>query len=336
MWFYSKFIYKKRYVPPAPPPPPTVSNSWTNSLHRERVNCPQLAMRCTVPVIHSLEQPTSNYLWHKHFLFKNTFGSLLWIAVNLLQSSNFFFIFQTALAAPFKDIFPGTDSQSEISNTGQEPAGALSTQGKDKLHSLTGQLNWYMKGLADDPEPKTQYLNSSPLLTTEEHPAAWCWAVTGDCHVSTGRNPTCPTSLRAATKPSLSRDSPSSACTPDEHVCSEINFSPSQSKLVRSRWDLHGSHYRFAGDLACSPTAEGTSFRQHNSVGAHASPMSMGKPELLISRFESLQRARPESLGRATCQTLSYPRFFMFMKNHNTSWYLLSISRFLLPPLRDL
>ena len=62
-----------------------------------------------------------------------------------------------------------------MSDAGQKPAAApLSTQGKGELHSLTEQLNWYMKGLADDSEPKTQYLNSSPLVTTEEHSAVRC------------------------------------------------------------------------------------------------------------------------------------------------------------------
>lgn len=49
-----------------------------------------------------------------------------------------FFFFLTSSCCTFKDVFPAPNSQSEVCDAGQEPAGALSTQGKGELHSLTG------------------------------------------------------------------------------------------------------------------------------------------------------------------------------------------------------
>lgn len=74
-------------------------------------------------------------------LFPST--PLLSIAVDLLQSSKLFFLgffvsFLTSSSCTFKDVFPAPNSQSEVCDAGQEPAGALSTQGKGELHSLTG------------------------------------------------------------------------------------------------------------------------------------------------------------------------------------------------------
>lgn len=174
-----------------------------------------------------------NYPGHKHFLFKHSLDPCSEKQLIYYKSLHFRYFLNSSCSASHR-YFSGY----KLPKWNFWCWAGISSSQHTRQSRITFR-NWYIGGLADDFQPQTQFLCPSGAWEgsggPSPQPRCCCW--------------TC-------------------CSLPDRHLHSARNSSPSQSKLVCSRRDLHKRHCGFPGDLAGSPAAEGTRLGLHGSAGA--------------------------------------------------------------------
>ena len=124
--------------------------------------CPRRATRGRVLVIHFLEQPAWNYPWHKHLLFQYTWDPCSEQQLIYYKPLTTTLFFKQLLLHLFKDIFPGTNPQSEIF---WHRAGTSRSSQQPRQRGIT-LINWVAEQLHERFGRRLRVQNPVPDLLT--------------------------------------------------------------------------------------------------------------------------------------------------------------------------